>query len=266
MNTDTAPPRRRAQLRSILDLSATILIIVACCIFIWAHWPTTPPTPPLPTHPLSLEGAATRGNIGARVALIEYSDFQCPFCGDFARSALPELEQRYVNSGQVLLAFRHLPLEKLHPFAFKAAEAAECSRRQGKFWEMHDRSFEKQQLDEASLGQSAQTLGLDMARFNACLAGEATDQVRKDMAGAKDLAVSATPTFFLGTVQPDGQVKVVKRLSGSAAKSDLERSLNALVEPYPSNIALASGAVLAAGAACLAGWTIRRYRRLELRK
>jgi protein-disulfide isomerase len=166
------------------------------------------------------------------VAIIEYSDFQCPFCGAFARDTLPEIEQRYVKSGKVLLAFRNLPLASLHPFATKAAEAAECARRQGKFWQIHDRFFQNQQrLDEPSIRLSADASGVDPNSFNVCLDGQAATEVKQEVATAQKLGVSGTPTFFLGRIQPGRQVKVVKRLSGALPFAQFQTEIDAVLAP-----------------------------------
>jgi protein-disulfide isomerase len=163
------------------------------------------------------------------VALIEFSDFQCPYCGKFAREILPELEKQYVSGGQVVMAFRQLPLPN-HQFAQKAAEAAECAGRQDRFWPMHDAMFQDQkQIDEAGLRQSAQRLGLDPRRFSDCLIGETSERVKRDANEAKSLRVSGTPTFLFGYVQADGRVKVVKRFSGAQPVAQFRAALDPLL-------------------------------------
>jgi protein-disulfide isomerase len=130
----------------------------------------------------------------------------------------------------VLLAFRHLPLTQIHPFAMKASEAAECAERQGKFWEMHDRLFQDQKrLEESSLVERARQIGLNAAQFTACLAGEAASEVQKDAAGANALAVTGTPTFFLGSVESDGRVRVLERFSGAVPVAQFESALDKLL-------------------------------------
>jgi protein-disulfide isomerase len=157
--------------------------------------------------------------------LIEYSDFQCPFCARFARDIMPKLDEKYIKSGKVQLAFRHLPLP-MHPFAQKAAEAVECAARQGAFWGMHNRVFQQpEQLEEASLRQNARALMLNEEQFSTCLAGQAGEKVRRDAAGARKLLVTGTPTFFVGTRQADGRVKVVQRVSGAPALEQFEAVL-----------------------------------------
>src|SRR5262245_41540414 len=137
---------RRGKLVSALDVVARLAFIVLCVVMIWVLISARridfaqrlepangqPLRPPL--VPVSLEGAVTRGDKSARVAIVEYSDFQCPFCIAFTRDTLPDLEKLYVDTGKVLFAFQHLPLENLHPSALLAAQFASCASRQGKFW------------------------------------------------------------------------------------------------------------------------------------
>ena len=99
---------------------------------------TPPPRSRVPAEPLSLAGAAVRGSQSAKFAVVEFGDYQCPACSRFAQTILPGFLDRYVETGQVLFAYRHLPLERIHPLAVKAAEAAECGRRQNRFWEMNE--------------------------------------------------------------------------------------------------------------------------------
>jgi len=140
-------------------------------------------------------GSATRGPADARVTLVEFADFQCPFCARLA-SSLKRLEQRY--PGKVLLAFRHLPLAN-HRHAAKAAEAAECGREQGRFWEMHDRLFAAPtRLEPGQLKQQARALGLDAAAFDRCLdGGVMAARWREDKRVAEGFGLSATPMLFV---------------------------------------------------------------------
>jgi len=216
-----------------LEMLSSLMFIALCAVGIWvllfgrpgaaapvqaaSRSPRLQPPEPLPLEPVSIDGAASKGTEDAPVVLIEYSDFQCPFCGKFARETLPALEQQYVNPGKVLLVFRHLPLNQIHPYAQKAAEAAACAGRQGKFWPMHEQLFEDQaHLDDASLKRRARTLGLNSVRFATCLGGgEVTEEVHRDSANGSQLQISGTPTFLVGTKTTDGRVKVVQRLSGA---------------------------------------------------
>lgn len=184
---------------------------------------------PMPKEPVSLSGAQISGSKNARVALIVYSDFQCPFCGKFARETLPTVEKQYVESGKVLLAFRQYPLP-IHNFAEKAAEASLCAARQGKFWQFHDDLFANQQtLDPGGLTERAQRLGLDSSTFQTCLNGEAAPIVQADVKGGPALGVSGTPTFLIGKLQSDGSVKVVDRFSGALPLSQFQAALDKVI-------------------------------------
>ena len=132
-----------------------------------------------------------------------YSDFQCPYCGTFARNTLPQLKASYPD---VLYAFRNFPLPpSFHAYAQKAAEAAACARRQGKYWEMQAKLFNNQNaLDVPSLKDYAIQLGLNSTRFNACLDnGEAANQVSMEKNEGISLNVSGTPsTYIYGPYSP----------------------------------------------------------------
>ncbi|MEX2661282.1 MAG: thioredoxin domain-containing protein [Vicinamibacterales bacterium] len=242
MSVHNEPLTRRSSVWNAVT-ALSIGVICAAAFWIWSSSPERPAgprlttrtpaqKPPLPLETLSLEGAAVRGRQDAPVALILFTDFQCPFCGTVAREILPQLEQRYVSTGRMLLAVRHLPLEKIHPFALPAAVAAECAGEQGSFWDMHDELFFSQrQLDAGSLTRRSQVLGLKQDQFSACLSGPMTAKVQKDLALAGVLRISSTPTFLLGPLQNDGRVKVAERLSGSLPFERLERAVESILNP-----------------------------------
>jgi protein-disulfide isomerase len=142
-----------------------------------------------PTGPL-------RGSGNAPVTIIEFSDFQCPFCGRFA-PVVQDALKKYPS--QVRLIYRHFPLTELHPNAQKSAEAAVCARNQGKFWEMHDLLFAEQAyLSIDALKEKAKRLGLDSAIFNECLdSGNSADAVRLDAAAGQKLGITGTPATFV---------------------------------------------------------------------
>ena len=142
-STPQRPPSLRSRWRTILDVLTTFVVLAAAIVVLRHYWssPTqTPRSVPVPSGPVFLGGAAVLGSATAPAAILEFSEFQCPFCGKFARETLPEFHETYVKSGQVALMFRHMPLGS-HQFAAGAAEAAECAGRAGKFWELHDVMF-----------------------------------------------------------------------------------------------------------------------------
>lgn len=137
-----------------------------------------------------------KGPADAPVTIIEFSDFQCPYCSR-VNPTLARLKDRYGDS--IRIVFRDLPLLQIHPNAAKAAEAGACANEQGKFWPMHDLMFANQaRLDVASLKQHAATVGLDAAAFEKCLdSGKHTAEWQKDAADAEKAGVQSTPAFFI---------------------------------------------------------------------
>ena len=139
---------------------------------------------------------ASVGPANAPVTLVEFSDFQCPFC----QRAEPTLKQIKATYGdKVRIVWKDFPLTQVHPEAFKAAEAGNCAREQGKFWELHDRLFANQQaLHPEELKGHAAAVGLDAATFNACLDGSKySAHVTEQMAAGAKLGVNSTPTTFI---------------------------------------------------------------------
>ena len=134
---------------------------------------------------------------------------------------MPQIREEYIKTGKLRYVFRDLPLESIHPQAFKAAEAANCANEQGKFWEMHYRLFENQRaLAPTNLTQHAQAVGLDTERFAQCLAeGKYVSEVRKDMGDAQRLGAQGTPHFVIGLANAkdprDLNVKIVKQIVGA---------------------------------------------------
>ena len=196
--------------------------------------PAAAPQPPLPAELLT-DGAPFKGSPDAPLTIVEFSDFECPFCGRHWRQTHQQLDRDYIATGKVRYVFRHFPLERIHPQALKAGEAAECAAAQGKFWEMHDRLFENQHaLSPADLARHAQALGLDETRFSQCSAGEMTARVRADLAMGQQAGVGGTPNFFVGTTMPGGKVKVMKKLSGALPIATFKSTIDGLLEGLSS--------------------------------
>ncbi len=154
-----------------------------------------------PRKQVEVKGPA-RGPDNAKVTIVEFSDFQCPFCSR-AHDTVEEVMQAY--AGKVKLVFRQFPLE-FHQDAPKAAEGALCANEQGKFWEFHTALFKNQsKLKEEDLKEHAKGLGLDGAKFAECLSsGKMAAVVKEDMAAGKKVGVSGTPAFFINGVMLSG--------------------------------------------------------------
>ncbi len=140
-----------------------------------------------------------------KVELVEFSDFQCPFCQRFYNDAYKQIKAKYIDTNKVKFTYRHYPLS-FHQNAQKSAEASECANDQGKFFEYHDVLFENSDADgtglnTADLKKYAVNLGLDAAKFNACLDnGTKEEIVKKDFAEGQRLGVNGTPTIYVNGV------------------------------------------------------------------
>ena len=179
----------------------------------------------IPRDPIPVGSAARLGSPSARLGLIIYSDFQCPYCKRFTLETLPKIRAEYVDTGLVAVFFKHLPLS-MHEYAESAAEAAECARRQGRFWEMHDSIFGNQDdLDGSTVVTIATTLRLELADFRSCLDGQAVDVVQADAAEAGALGIKGTPAFLFGEVLSSGNVRVTQTLRGGSSIGGLSRTV-----------------------------------------
>ncbi len=144
----------------------------------------------------------TKGNSEAKVTLIEYGDFQCPACSAY-QAVLKEMQSKYGSS--VNFVYRHFPLTQIHPHALPAARASEAAGKQGKFWEMHDILYEKQNFWSAGHGSPdgffvsyAEELGLDIDQFTSDYSNtESRDAVLSDLSSANKLKLNSTPSFLL---------------------------------------------------------------------
>lgn len=210
--------------KSRLELLATILLIVVTLTvggFALSDRLGSTPTsteigvqPVATPIPIPVGDTPVKGSRDARVALVLFSDFECPFCARTELEVMPQLKTKYIDTGKVLFVWRHLPLP-IHASARATAEATECAGRQGKFWELHDWAFAHQrQLSSGRLRDAAQGLGVGMAAFEKCLDGEATDKITSDVALAKQLDVTGTPTWFIGSIEPNGTVVPVRKIVG----------------------------------------------------
>ena len=148
----------------------------------------------------------------AKVEIIEFSDYQCPFCRSFWRETLSQIRSEYIDAGKsVKFVYRDFPLAQIHPLSQKYAEAAQCAGDQNKYWEMHDKIFEEQdKLGQGTIGafeiqdikKWAADLGLNVLEFNQCLdSGKYAEEVRKDYEAGVQANVNGTPTFFVNGIR-----------------------------------------------------------------
>ena len=152
--------------------------------------------PPKGPVKVDVAGRPARGPEDSKVTLVEFVDYQCPFCGRFARDTLPKLEEAYGE--KVRYVSRHFPLS-IHEHAMEAGVAAECAHRLGRFWEYHEALFAHQdELDVRGLKKQAKAVGLDPEAFRTCMKSSAAkDQVQRDLADGQKYGVTGTPTLFV---------------------------------------------------------------------
>jgi protein-disulfide isomerase len=174
------------------------------------------PTPPVVVENVSVDDDPAWGPADAKVTVVEFSDFQCPYCGRFVSQTYAQLKQQY--EGKIRFVFRDFPLSTIHPWAEKGAEAAGCANEQGKFWEYHDLIFQNQTAITQKYSTAAQSgdtaaglaavvdtlkstatdLGLDAAAFNQCLdSGTRAQEIQKDYQDGVSYGVQGTPAFYV---------------------------------------------------------------------
>ncbi|MGB7292085.1 MAG: thioredoxin domain-containing protein [Thermodesulfobacteriota bacterium] len=168
-----------------------------------ASRPPARPTPPSPENvKVSVDDDPIKGDPKAPVTIVEFSDFQCPFCKRFYDQVLPSLEKEYITTGKVRLVFRDYPLE-FHKNALPAAIAANCAGEQGKYWEVHDFLFENpNKLDTASILSSTVELNLNHEKFEQCVNDKTKEtEINKDFQEGQLYGVRGTPSFFIGKTE-----------------------------------------------------------------
>lgn len=226
-----SPDRAHRPWRNMLDLIVSVALLIASGSVVWAnvlkpYFRQASVGVKLPKTPLEVKGLPFYGELSAKVGVIEYSDFQCPFCIEFARDVLPTLERDYINSGKAIFIFRQLPLTSIHPLADTAARAAVCAGEQNQFWRMHNRLFEPQgHIDEAAVRTSAQSIGLTIPLFSDCISTTGRARVDADVASARALGIASTPTFLVGLMRSDGTMLVTTTVTGRRPLNDFRAAI-----------------------------------------
>ena len=202
--SDASTNQELAQIRARLDSFAVTLTAVTTALSRGSS----------PTGPDSVtvgsQGAASLGLADAPVTIVEFTDYQCPFCARHASQTLDSLKREYVDPGKVRYVVRDLPLAQLHPMAQRAAVAARCAGVQSAkaYWAYHDGLFEAQKgLSDSTLAELAARLDLDEAAFDACLtSNQFAEVVGQDAAAARAVGLASTPAFVVGKTLPGDSV------------------------------------------------------------
>jgi protein-disulfide isomerase len=164
-----------------------------------------PPPEQITRAKINLSGFSMLGSKDAPITLVEFTDYQCPFCQRFHVTTFPELKKQYIDTGKVRFYSRDMPLD-FHPNALRAAQAARCANEQGQFWTMRDRmGANPDKLDMPNLLTYAGDLKLDVNAFKSCVESEKyKNAVQTDVMEAMKIGASGTPTFILGKSTAEG--------------------------------------------------------------
>jgi protein-disulfide isomerase len=176
---------------------------------------------------VSLDDDPALGDEGATVGIVEFSDFQCPFCKRFHTQVFPFIKDNFIVNGKVKFIFRDVPLD-FHPKAKLAAIAASCADKQDAFWDYQDHLWENQdQLGEELYARLAGDLNLDQASFDSCIKDPATaKEVETDLAYGEAYGIDGTPTFYIGRIK-DNKLVDARPLVGAQPYPVFENMINA---------------------------------------
>ena len=192
-----------------------------------------PEVPGLIGATIPTEGEPAVGAPGAKVTIMEISDFHCPFCKRHAQQTFPQINAEYIRTGKARYVFIDYPIAQLHPQAARAHEAAACAAEQGKFWEMHAALFSNAPArDDSGLTALVQKIGIDTATFTQCLqSGRHTATIKASVQRMEQLGISGTPMTVIGITPGPGQpMKVVKYVYGARPFADFKTAIDELLK------------------------------------
>ena len=196
-----------------------------------------PQDPPFTGAVIGVDGATVYGKSDAKVTIVEFSDYQCPFCARYSSETFPQIDRDYIRTGHVKYVFRDYPIDAIHPQAPKAHEAVHCAAEQGKRREMHEKVFSNQRaMSVADLMGHAQAVGLDKAAFDKCLnSGVYSAKIRSGVAEGQQIGVRGTPTFFVGLTESNStKFKAARRIVGAQPYSAFKAAIDELLSaPAP---------------------------------
>ena len=180
---------------------------------------------------LSLGTAPSRGRADAPLVLVEFSDYECPFCIRHFQQTMPELDREYISTGKLRYVFMDYPIDQLHPAALKAHEAARCGGEQGKFWEMHQRLFTPAGSHGVDrLKALASEVGIDRGRFDTCLdSGRMQGPVRASVDTATQLGADGTPQMYLGVADASGSFRIIRSIRGAVPFGQIKQVIDGLL-------------------------------------
>ncbi len=224
-----------ARVKSIVDIASGIAVILASGVLVWTLLlrpaPASPQSGPQVERVEGLRIGADfiRHQLGSgSITIVEFSDFECPFCRRHATDTFKEIQKDLLESGNVRYAALHFPIQEIHPHADAAAAAAECAGQQRRFWQMREKLFANpKQLATANLLQYSRELELEPVSFEKCLENADTHAiVSADQLEGVRLGVAGTPAFFVGRMQPDGSIKLLTRIKGAVSIGAFKKAID----------------------------------------
>ena len=166
------------------------------------------------------------------MTIVEFSDYHCPYCGQYAAQTYPAIDRDYVKTNRIRYVFKNYPIEQLHPASLRAHEAAACAGDQGQYWQMHDKLFADQKGQELNrLVEHAIALGLDAAKFRNCVEGSRHEaEIKADMDEGAKGGVRGTPVFVIALTDPKGEsVTPARVLMGAQPYQAFKEAIDALL-------------------------------------
>jgi protein-disulfide isomerase len=227
--------------RQVLDVAATVALFGAATATIWVIVTTRGPNTVVNgagvdnlehLEPVDLYASGATLDVDSRpkLVMVEFSDYQCPYCAKFANEVFPNLRANYVETGKLKYIFKNAPGEAIHPLAKKAAHAASCAGQQDRYWQAHDHLFSNQlRITQAFLVSLAESISLDQASYERCLNSDIAAMLLAEQREAGLLGVSGTPTFVLGRLLPDGRLKPLQRVRGAVSYDTFKGILDGLL-------------------------------------
>jgi len=173
---------------------------------------------------VELKNFPIEGSENAGVVLVEFSDYECPFCQRHTSGVGKDLHDKYVSTGLIRHAFVDYPLP-MHPHAKQLASAALCAGEQGAYWKMHDLLFEDKPITREAMLSAARRLSLDLDRFEKCFDANSEKTIAQNAKLAEQFGITGTPTFALGRIETGGRVHISKILTGALPFNDFETTI-----------------------------------------
>lgn len=177
---------------------------------------------------INLAGGQFKGSTTSPVVLVEFSDYECPYCIRHFTQVMPQIDAAYIQTNKIRYTFRDFPIDQLHPESIRAHVAAHCAAEQGKFWNLHARLFSKAgSHTPAELLSQAQQAGLNTGVFSACVAADKySTSIRQSTAFAISMGAEGTPFFLVGTIDGANQMKPLTKLPGAYPFAQFQQAID----------------------------------------